>query len=284
VLKDQVGRRFPMTFGEARFGDATRDLTGMVALPPDDYRVTDWMTYTRVTGLAQQAIPFAEGHPITRPFELKPGHVVYLGRFNAAMQRSTKGFAVMRVRTKWSIAAQPITADAVPPVVAREYPNFSAAPVECLLCEPPAPGASSAAPSALPPSSAYGRKEVILHYHRPDGDYEGWGLLAWESFQGPSDLSAPERSTDPARRLSGVTWEKPLPPTGIDDFGAYWSLDARNFVNGRANYVIHKGQVREQDGRDMFWLLRDSKEAWVNAEDPGVYRTRDEAEAARRTR
>jgi len=279
VLSDQVGRPFRLTFGEAKFGDATRELTGMVALPPGDYCLTHWITYARVSGLAELTHPIPKGHPFFRTFELKPGHVVYLGRFDAVMERETRGLIAMTVKTRWSLAAEHITADVVPPVIAREYAGFSAAPLECLLCEPPAPGAAAAAAAALPPSAAYGKKEVVLHYHRRDGDYQGWGLLAWESYQGPSNLSARAGTSEPERRLSGVTWEAPLPPTGFDDFGAYWALDERNFVNGRVNYVIHKGNTREQDGRDMFWLLRDSREAWVNADDTRVYLDRGSAEA-----
>ncbi len=281
VLTDHIGRRYPITFGEAKFGDATRDLTGMVALPPGDYRITDWMTYTRVAGVAVQTLPFPEGNPITRPFEVKPGHVVYLGRFDAAMHRSSKGLLGITVHTEWSINARPISADAVPPVIAREYPGFTAAPLECLICEAPGSSATAAAAPALPPSPAYGKKEIVLHYHRPEGDYDGWGLWAWESFEVPSDLGIRGgRKMEGDRPLAGVTWEKPLPPTGIDEFGAYWALDERNFGNGRVNYVLHRGQTRDQDGHDMFWLIRDSKEAWVNADDVGVYLSREQAQAA----
>jgi hypothetical protein len=281
VLTDQVGRRFSITFGEAVGEAIGHDLTGLVALAPGDYRVTHWMTYSRGTGLGVQTFPFAEGQSITHPFELKPGHVVYLGRFDAAMHQSSEGFFVLTVYTEWSIRPRPMPADGVSPVIARTFPAFVAAPLECLLCQAPAPGGGSAAAPAPPPSPAYGKKEIVLHYRRPDRKYDGWGLWSWESFEAPTDVGKRGgRKLDGDRALAGVSWEKPLPPSGFDDFGAYWALDARDFGNGRVNYVIHRGPAKEQDGRDEFWLIADSKEGWVNAGDPRVYLSREQAGAA----
>jgi len=125
--------------------------------------------------------------------------------------------------------------------------------------------------------------KAALHYYRPGGDYGPWGLHVWESFQKKSEADdefAPKEFAD--RPLKGVNWFKPLPQSGKDDFGVYWLLDTKDFENGRVNYIIHKGDVKDQCNKDMFWILKVSKEAWVNADDCKVYMTKDEARKARK--
>lgn len=125
--------------------------------------------------------------------------------------------------------------------------------------------------------------KAALHYYRPGGDYGGWGLHVWESSQKKSEAGdefAPKEFAD--RPLKGVNWFKPLPQSGKDDFGVYWLLDTKDFENGRVNYIIHRGDVKDQCNKDMFWVLKDSKEAWVNADDCKVYMTKEEALKARK--
>ena len=125
--------------------------------------------------------------------------------------------------------------------------------------------------------------KVAIHYYRPDGSYDGWGLHVWESFQKKDEASdefAAKENSD--RPLKGVTWFKPVGQSGKDDFGAYWLLDAKEFDNGRINYIIHKGDRKEQCNKDMFWLIKDTKELWVNSGDCKSYLTKDAALKARK--
>ena len=156
---------------------------------------------------------------------------------------------------------------------------------------PPAPQApqefnKSLAPTADRPTGdvqTLPEGMVALHYHRADGSYDGWNLHAWESFQSKSDAGdefAKKQMTD--RPLDGVTWFKPIPPTGKDTFGVYWFLKEKDFENGRVNYIIHKGDKKDQCNKDMFWLIKESKEAWVVSGDCKVYMTRLAAEAAQK--
>lgn len=120
--------------------------------------------------------------------------------------------------------------------------------------------------------------KVAVHYHRPDAKYDGWGLHAWESFQLPEEAAdewAEKKQSD--RPLKGVTWFAPLKPAGQDDFGLYWVMDAADFGNGRVNYIIHKGDKKEQSNQDKFFLIKDTREAWVVSGDNAVYRTKEEA-------
>lgn len=135
--------------------------------------------------------------------------------------------------------------------------------------------------AAQEPRQADGK--VTIHYSRPDGSYDGWGLHVWESFQlaeEAGDEWAEKKQAD--RPLKGVTWFAPMKPTGRDDFGLYWVLDAKEFENGRVNYIIHKGDKKEQSNQDKFFLIKDTREAWVNSGDNNVYKTREEAQKARK--
>jgi len=125
--------------------------------------------------------------------------------------------------------------------------------------------------------------KVAIHHHRPDGSYDGWGLHVWESFQKKEEAGdefAEKQMTD--RPLKGVTWGNPMKPTGKDDFGIYWVLDAKEFDNGRVNYIIHKGDNKEQGKADKFFLIKDGRDAYVNAGDKKVYQSKDEALKARK--
>lgn len=125
--------------------------------------------------------------------------------------------------------------------------------------------------------------KVALHYFRSDGSYTGWGLHVWESFQKKEEAGdewAAKEMTD--RPLKGVTWGNPMPQSGKDDFGVYWLLDQKEFDNGRVNYIIHLGDRKDQCNKDMFWLIKDSKELWVNAGDCKSYLSKAEAVKARK--
>lgn len=142
---------------------------------------------------------------------------------------------------------------------------------ETPLSEPALTVAPGAASPAAGPALAFGsaslaENQVAVRYHRPRGDYEGWGLHAWNED----------------RSLPGITWERAMPPTGRDDFGVYWVLDLRHFPDGRVRYIIHRGDRKEQCGKDMSWHVRRGREAWINADDCAIYHSRDEATGARR--
>jgi hypothetical protein len=130
-------------------------------------------------------------------------------------------------------------------------------------------GASGPAPVRLP------EDKVAVHYHRPDGRYEGWSLYAWESFQRPSDPSS-------SRPIRGFSWWDPLPAAGRDGFGVFWLLDSAEFGNGWVNFVVHAGERKDHCGQDLRWHVADSREVWLNAGECRHHLSREAAERARR--
>lgn len=109
--------------------------------------------------------------------------------------------------------------------------------------------------------------KVGVHYNRCDNNYEGWGLHVWKN---------------PGIPLPGVEWANPLKPAGASDFGVYWHMDFSEFGNsGTVNYIIHKGDTKEQGGRDMKFDGKTYKQIWVNSGDRKIYFTLDEAKKGR---
>ncbi|MBE2241085.1 MAG: alpha amylase N-terminal ig-like domain-containing protein, partial [Caldilineaceae bacterium] len=102
-----------------------------------------------------------------------------------------------------------------------------------------------AAPSALAQDTA------TIHYHRPDGAYEGWGLHVWGA-------AAQETS-----------WAEPLAPTGSDDFGVSWEVPV-TVADGELGFIIHNGEAKDP-GPDQVLALDASRAAWVVSGIPEVY-------------
>jgi glycosidase len=95
----------------------------------------------------------------------------------------------------------------------------------------------------LPAASAHAQATATIHYHRPDGAYDGWGLHVW----GAAAQETP--------------WAEPLPPTGSDDLGVFWEVSLRVGVD-ELGFIIHNGDAKDP-GPDQFLKLAAGQEAWV---------------------
>lgn len=60
--------------------------------------------------------------------------------------------------------------------------------------------------------------------YRKSGTYENWGLHLW----GDAKVA--------------TSWESPLSPTGSDDYGVYWEVDAKS--EGNLHFQIHQGEAK----------------------------------------
>jgi hypothetical protein len=143
-----------------------------------------------------------------------------------------------------------------------------------------APSASRAqdAPVAAVPDG-----QVAIHYFRADGEYANWGVHLWESFEKVKEgkvTGSKEKSDMP---IMDIAWTKPLPPTGKDGFGVYWFVKVNEFRNGKINYIIHKGDTKEQCGKDIAWFVEtQGKEVFVNNGDCNTYFNAADAIKARK--
>jgi hypothetical protein len=110
-------------------------------------------------------------------------------------------------------------------------------------------------------SQAAAQGSVTIHYQRPDGNYTDWGLHLWGDAIDPSEITE---------------WAAPKPPTGTDDFGAYWEVSIQN-TDGPVNFIIHSGDAKDP-GPDQSLDPALQASAWVQSGDPTVYADRGGAE------
>lgn len=109
---------------------------------------------------------------------------------------------------------------------------------------------------------------IEINYHRIDGNYEKWGVHLWKS---------------PNMPLPDIEWPNPMMPTGKNSFGVYWHAKAEEFSTGskmQVNYIIHKGDIKEQGGKDMAFNGLEHKTIWVWEKDRTIYYSYDEVKAA----
>ena len=106
---------------------------------------------------------------------------------------------------------------------------------------------------------------IEINYHRCDGKYEKWGVHLWKS---------------PNMPLPDIEWPNPMMPTGKNDFGVYWHVKADEFDTGSkrtVNYIIHKGDIKEQGAKDMAFDGKSHAAAWIVTGDRTIYFSKAEA-------
>lgn len=104
------------------------------------------------------------------------------------------------------------------------------------LSMPRASHAQDAAP-ALAPNTAR------IHYHRPRGDYDGWGLHTWEGA------------------ATETPWANAMKPAGRDAFGVWWDVPMKPAAT-KLGLIVHKGDQKDP-GADMFLDFTKQKEAYI---------------------
>ncbi|WP_424215878.1 pullulanase-type alpha-1,6-glucosidase (plasmid) [Streptomyces sp. BI20] len=88
--------------------------------------------------------------------------------------------------------------------------------------------------------------KAVLHYQRPDGDYEGWGLHVWTGAAQPTD------------------WSRPLPPTRVDPYGAVYEVPLAAGA-GSLSYILHKGDEKDLPTDRSLDLRSGGHEVWLLA-------------------
>ena len=110
-------------------------------------------------------------------------------------------------------------------------------------------------------SQAAAQGYATIHYHRPDGVYTGWGLHLWGDAIDPSE---------------GTDWANPKPPTGIDDFGAYWNVQLVDETKP-LNFIIHNGDTKDP-GPDQSFVPQNDASVWIMSGDTTIYAQRGAAQ------
>ncbi|MEW1642191.1 pullulanase-type alpha-1,6-glucosidase [Streptomyces sp. NPDC091219] len=86
--------------------------------------------------------------------------------------------------------------------------------------------------------------KAVLHYHRADGDYTGWGLHVWTGAANPTD------------------WSSPLQPVRTDTYGAVFEVPLNSGATS-LSYILHKGDEKDLSADQSLDLRTDGNEVWL---------------------
>ncbi|WP_225074389.1 pullulanase-type alpha-1,6-glucosidase [Streptomyces sp. CoT10] len=87
--------------------------------------------------------------------------------------------------------------------------------------------------------------KAVIHYHRADGNYDGWGLHVWTGAADPTD------------------WSKPLQPVKTDSYGAVFEVPLTDGATS-LGYIIHKGDEKDLPADQSLDLkAADGHEVWL---------------------
>ncbi|MFF7139855.1 pullulanase-type alpha-1,6-glucosidase [Streptomyces nodosus] len=85
---------------------------------------------------------------------------------------------------------------------------------------------------------------AVLHYHRADGDYAGWGLHVWTGAADPTD------------------WSAPLKPVRTDAYGAVFEVPLAAGAEA-LSYILHKGDEKDLPSDQSLDLTAQGHEVWL---------------------
>src|SRR5205807_1668077 len=86
--------------------------------------------------------------------------------------------------------------------------------------------------------------KAVIHYHRADGNYDGWGLHDWTGAATPTDWGAP---LQPARRDAyGDVFEVPLAAGATS-----------------LSYILHNGNDKDLPTDQSLDFATSGREVWI---------------------
>ncbi|MFF9601370.1 pullulanase-type alpha-1,6-glucosidase [Streptomyces sp. NPDC014684] len=95
-----------------------------------------------------------------------------------------------------------------------------------------------------PDYPAQDTSKAVVHYHRADGNYDGWGLHVWTGAANPTD------------------WSNPLKPVKTDAYGAVFEVPLAEGATS-LSYIIHKGDDKDLPTDQSLDLKADGHEVWL---------------------
>lgn len=95
-----------------------------------------------------------------------------------------------------------------------------------------------------PDYPAQDKTKAVLHYHRADGNYDGWGLHVWMGA------------------ATGTDWSKPLQPVDTDAYGAVYEVPLAEGATS-LSYILHKGDEKDLPTDQSLDLTANGHEVWL---------------------
>ncbi|MFF8870815.1 pullulanase-type alpha-1,6-glucosidase [Streptomyces massasporeus] len=95
-----------------------------------------------------------------------------------------------------------------------------------------------------PDQPAPDKTKAVLHYHRADGNHDGWGLHVWTGAANPTD------------------WSNPLEPVKTDSYGAVYEVPLTEGATS-LSYILHKGDEKDLPTDQSLDLKANGHEVWL---------------------
>ncbi|WAZ21287.1 pullulanase-type alpha-1,6-glucosidase [Streptomyces cinnabarinus] len=95
-----------------------------------------------------------------------------------------------------------------------------------------------------PEYPAQDKSKAVLHYHRADGNYDGWGLHTWTGAANPTE------------------WSNPLKPVKTDAYGAVFEVPLTDGATS-LSYILHKGDEKDLPADQSLDLKANGHEVWL---------------------
>ncbi|GAA3370775.1 pullulanase-type alpha-1,6-glucosidase [Streptomyces sannanensis] len=93
------------------------------------------------------------------------------------------------------------------------------------------------------------KTKAVLHYQRPDGDYDGWGLHTWTGAKEPTD------------------WSRPLMPVRRDSYGLTFEVPLADGATS-LSYILHRGDQKDLPSDQSLSFATHGNEVWLLAGQP----------------
>ena len=100
---------------------------------------------------------------------------------------------------------------------------------------------STSPPTPYPPVAA---NTAVIHYHRADGNYAGWGLHDWTGAADPT------------------SWSSPLQPSGQDAYGLVFTVPLAEGATS-LSYIIHNGDTKDLPADQSLDFSASGREVWI---------------------
>ncbi|MGX5209335.1 pullulanase-type alpha-1,6-glucosidase [Streptomyces violaceus] len=88
------------------------------------------------------------------------------------------------------------------------------------------------------------KTKAVLHYHRADGNHDGWGLHVWTGAAHPTD------------------WSNPLKPVKTDTYDAVFEVPLTDGATS-LSYILHKGDEKDLPSDQSLDLKANGHEVWL---------------------
>lgn len=131
IVNTATAEEYVMSFGgETVLPGKVTDEVDIIQLPPGEYRVAYWATYSTENHEQLTRTDASPDSISAAPFALEPGEVVFIGSHVASngQKSSSAGSG------QWSVRHQRLSEQTARKSLTKRYPAFSAQPMSCPTC------------------------------------------------------------------------------------------------------------------------------------------------------